>query len=44
MTATQGSCPRRQPVRINSRKELVEDIQLGEWTWLSGTLDNVSKR
>ena len=44
MTAAQGSCLRRCPVRTNSGKGLMEVIQHAEWTWLGGRLDNESKR
>lgn len=44
MTATQGICLRRWPVRSNSGNVLVEDICHDEWTRLGGRLDNESKR
>lgn len=38
-----GKYLRRWLVRINSGTRLVKDIHHGEWTWLNGRLDNVSK-
>lgn len=42
MTASQGICLRRWPIRINSGKGLVEDIWHIEWTWFGVRLDNES--
>lgn len=44
MTATQGICLRKWPVKLNSGKELIEDIWHVEWARLGGRLDNESKR
>lgn len=44
MTATQRGCLRGWPVRINSGRGQVADIQHAEWTWLGGRLANESGR
>lgn len=44
MIVIQGSCFKRQLVRINFGKGLVGDIQYVEWIWFGGRLDNESKR
>lgn len=44
MTACQGICLRKWPIRINSGKALVGDIWHVEQAWFGGRLDIENKK